>query len=220
MSWTVRMLGWFNDDAASASRSNWRSRSASAEKASGRTLTATPPPSRVSRPRYTSPSRPRRAAKESRRGRAGNRSRASWPASRKRLERPHSGDGVVIPVVVEQMNAVFDGDLGDNTIKRASHRESPPAAVVVDPRRGGVRGHRIARRQDGLSEQVGLELPPLDLLPRPLKDLLHNDRGQRDLEASGERVRERFARPGRAPGQKWKEHRGVHQDHLAARSFL
>src|SRR4030095_7565004 len=49
------MLGWDSDATARASRSKRGSASPSSEKLSGRTLTATSRPSRVSRARYTSP---------------------------------------------------------------------------------------------------------------------------------------------------------------------
>src|SRR5262249_28395647 len=49
------MFGWLSDDADRASRSNRFRRSGSADRPAGWTLSATSPPSRVSRARYTSP---------------------------------------------------------------------------------------------------------------------------------------------------------------------
>src|SRR5512143_1765810 len=71
------MLGWLSDPAACASCPNRRSRSGSAEKDAGSTLIATSRLSLSSRARYTSPSRPRRAARGFRKDRDGSPRRAS-----------------------------------------------------------------------------------------------------------------------------------------------
>jgi hypothetical protein len=126
-----------------------------------------------------------------------------------------------VGVVVEEMEAVLDGRLGDQAVDRASDRHAAPAELEEDFCGGSIGFETTLEAMDHLAPQVIAEFRKIPLRGRALEDFEDRERAEAKRKVPLQDFKE-TADGGIVPSFQETDHDGgVDEDHRAlARSFL